>query len=348
MSIFLLSVLIASLGAGSDSFAVVSAHPDSMMKVDEAQLVSQPVVRNRDSLVHPDRPRSDSASSGMNSPSGAVEPEPDGDNVREYWWMSPEEVREFRRRQALKLTRGQVGHSISRDESERQYWWMSLGREAEIKRKARQREYGSYKEYLDLDLMGLRIFDGWYRMQLGLVVAPGPREWRLHFGGGVLREVDNSTIDLVRRREMESGYEIRLWEERIVRGPGPLSFYFGFGPRARMGWQEATVDSSQNEFVRKETRWVSGGYLDGVYVAGHYENAYKPTQATRRSWSAAVLAGTGIRLHSETGMALVGGMEFGSEWSLAKTSVQSAKGAGRETDWAMIEPNWTLGVDWFF
>lgn len=245
-----------------------------------------------------------------------------------------------------------VGHPTL--ETARDYWWIPRAREEEIKRKVKRADSiqilvtGRLPAGLALDLLCLRWMDGWYRARLGVSNGRGPRLWRFHMGGGIRRRVAHSTIDSVRGRELSSGYEIRLWEERIVRGPGPLSFYFGFGPNCKWEFAEGTTDSSRHGEIEARSRvWINGRYVNRVYVEGHYDT-YDATNASSRALVGAFLVGFGARIHSQTGMALVGGMELGPEIRVTELSGEPGTGSGRKSNFSMPEPTWTLGADWFF
>ncbi len=284
----------------------------------EIGLVSETAVSNHDSLAELETtvrargvPRGDSIRRTLPLLQDGVASmqEPDPDSVREYWWIPLKRETKIRRNQKL-------------DDSI-------------FPRKTPQR----------IDLVGIRVIDGWYRLRLGIVNARGPRLWRLNATGGILREVNNSMVDSVRVREMKSGIELGLREERIVRGPGSVSFYFGLGPRVQWEFGEVATDSSRMRSVQeKHTVSVPAHYENGQYVAGYEKSKYEVERISRRGLRAGFLFGMGARLHSESGMALAGGVEFGPEWK----RIRYLGNLGSQREWLLLEPKWSVGVDWFF
>jgi len=363
--------LVASLAAGSDSLPNAVVVSDTGLP--EISRPSSPKVQWRPGLVEGQKMAGgDSSVSVEGKAATKTKTVERGDDAAEDRWkvlQAQIDARAMTKRKdsidrtmrnGVVFTKPDSHKNVSsmivpEKESEREYWWIPFAREQEKKRNVRRQdsiyiaERGTVLPDASFDLIGVRLLDGWYRFQLGMANVHSERLWRFVMGAGVLRRVENATIDSVRGRELTSGYELRLWEERIVRGPGPLSFYIGFGPNLRWEFAEATIDSSQLGIVANNHRtWVSGHYVNGVYVEGAYQNTYQPTHASSRSWAGSVLFGIGARLHSESGMALAGGMELGPEYKSVSLSGDSTSVSGSGSKWSLLEPTWTVGVDWFF
>ncbi len=191
------------------------------------------------------------------------------------------------------------------------------------------------RDSVDLGLFaGFRIQDSWYRLRAGMG-DKSDSGFLTSLGVAYQDKIENQNQDSTHHRRSETlGYQLRLQGEKYFQALPRLAFYLGIG----VAYDWLIVKNSSIDTV---TNLVQTNHYP--YTAQVHE--IKSSSFTQRAHALEGVFGIGLRVRTICGLAVVGGVEFGPEWTSTETTNTDTTLNVSGSEFSFRNPSWSLGFD---